>query len=96
MAFNLPDFDTIERKDIGETHELLKLREKERGLFTLILSPKDSNGGAIFCGHNWEEIGQHPAMIDKFYEQINSQADFAAISYWFRKELQALIEKGKI
>lgn len=95
MGFSTPELQIVEAKDIEDTHELLKLKNA-KGILALVLASKEAKSGAIFGGHNWEEIGQHPAIIDKFYSQINSKREFIAISEKIRADLQGLIESGKI
>lgn len=96
MSFRLPDFDIIAQKDIEETHELLKLKEKQKGVIALVLTQKDTESGTIFGGHNWDEIGRHPAMVEEYYRSINSQDEFFEYSTKVRRSLQDLIEKKKI
>lgn len=95
MTFSSPEFETVETKNLDDTHELLKLRDK-RGILALILAAKEASSGAIFGGHNWEEIGRHPAVIDDYFKQIGSQADFMTISVKVRNNMQSLIEEHKI
>ena len=94
MPFVLPDFDTIDRKDIEGTHELLKLRR--RGILALVLAQKEAQSGAVFGGHNWENLGQHPSVVEEYYQSINTRADFVKYSTKIRRGLQDLIETRKI
>ena len=95
MGFSSPEFEIIGKKDIEDTHELLKLKNA-KGILALVLASKEANSGAFFGGHNWEVIGQHPTIIEDFYGRINSKREFIAISEKIRTDLQGLIESGKI
>jgi len=96
MQFDLPEFDLIDKKSIEDTHELLKLRERSKGLLTLLLRFKGSKSGFFFGGHNWSEIGRHPALIEEYFEKLNTLDHFHTVSAKVRDMLQLLIEDGKI
>lgn len=96
MTFHSPELEKIDHKDIGRTHELHKLRNREDGLLMLILTAKGTSCGAVFGGHNRDVIGRYPAMIEEYFRKINSITDFHIISAGIREEIQRLIEEDKI
>lgn len=96
MHFNLSDCDNIESKEIEGSHILLKLRMRLTGRIALVLAPKEAQSGAVFGGHNWEDLGLHPSLVDDFYRQINSRKDFVSLSSRVREGIQSLIEQGEI
>ena len=92
MSLKSTDFETIESKDIEGTHQLLKVRMRRDNGIALILAKKDSNSGAVFGGHNWEDLSQHPDIVDEYYTVISTIGQFVAASFKVREKIQKLIE----